>query len=450
MVRKITRLSVYLLVSLMLTIHVSYAQEEDTAKAEESKLTVEEQRIAAEKELEELFSEVTQRPDDLDLNFKYAQLATKLGKYDEAIAAYERMLIVNPSLNRVKLDMALVYMKSGSYAQAKKLFEDVMAQNPPQTVQDNINRLMAVVRQAEKKHHLSGSITIGFNSDSNASASPATGAVDLFGVSVPLDGSSQAASDDHRFASVTATHTYILPSKNRHTWSTSGTVYKTHQSSIGTLDLTVYSVKTGPTFNIPKLKTKIGMDVGYNDTHLARRTYLQSLNESIKIDHFITPKVAVNLSWQHEKRRFKNTESATTYTLRNGHANEQKLGITVTPTKNDVLTAGVTWRQEMTKTKYNDNRQKSLNVSYTHLFPEDYFLNTSATLKNSQYKGIDTLVNPTTVRDDFERNFSLTFGKKLFDDYTITTSYQWRNIDSNIQNYAYKNERVGVALSYAF
>lgn len=417
---------------------------------ETKNISLEEEKIAAEKKLEELFSKVTKNPDDLDINFQYAQLATKLNKYDEAIAAYERMLIVNPNLSRVKLDMALVYMKSGSFGQAKSLFEDVMSQDPPKTVQDNIESLMAVVRKAEKKHYFNGSVTLGFNSDSNASATPATGAVDLFGVSIPLDGSSQAASDDHRFVSLTGTHTYILPSKKRHIWKTDGAIYKTHQSSIGTLDLTVFSLKTGPTFNIPKLRTKIGFDIGYSDTHLARRSYQETISESMKIEHFMTPKVSVNLSWAHENRRFKNSPSATTYELRNGHANEQKFGATISLSKNDVITTGFTLRQEHTKTKYNTNRQESWNISHTHIFPKDYFLNTSATLKRSHYKGIDVLVSPTVIRSDFERNISFTLGKKITPKLTGSVSYQWRNIDSSIQNYGYKNERLGVNVSYSF
>jgi tetratricopeptide (TPR) repeat protein len=422
-----------------------WAAEEDVVKAK-----IEAERVAAEVKLEELFSEVTKNPEDLELNFKYAQLASKLGKFDEAIAAYERMLIVNPNLNRVKLDMALVYMKSGSYGQAKGLFEEVMSKDPPQTVKDNINSLMTVVRKAEKKHHFNGSMTFGFNSDSNASATPATGAVDLFGVSVPLDDSSRAASDDHRFLSVAGTHTYILPSKKRHIWKTDGTIYKTHQSSIGSLDLTVFSLKTGPTFNIPKIRSKLGFSAGYSDTHLARRSYLETISENMKLEHFMTPKLTVNLSWAHENRRFKNSPSATTYELRNGHANEQKFGATISLSKTDIITTGLTLRQEMTKTKYNDNRQESFNISHTHLFPDDYFLNTSATIKRTHYKGIDVLVNPSTIRSDLERNINFVLGKKLSPQLTGSVSYQWRNIDSSIQNYKYKNERVGANLSYSF
>ncbi len=360
------------------------------------------------------------------------------------------MLIIDPNLNRVKLDMALVYMKSGSYAQAKSLFEDVMSKNPPQTVKNNIKNLMKVVRKAEKKHHFNGSLTIGINSDSNAGASPETGAVDLFGVSIPLSASSQEASDDHKFTSLSATHTYILSGKNRNIWKTDGSIYKTQQSSLRNLDLTVYSLKTGPVFNLPKIKSKLGFNIGYSDINLARESYLKSVSEAMSFDHYITPKVAANFSWQHEKRRFKNTATATTYELRSGNANEQKVGLTVTPTKNDIITAGLTFRQERTQTLYNTNRQRSLNLSYTHVFPHDYFLSTAAALKNTQYKGLDVLVSPTTIRKDFERNFSLIFGKKLSDKYTVTISYQWRNISSSIQNYAYKNERVGISLSYVF
>ena len=405
---------------------------------------------AAEDKLQELFSQIAQEPDNLDLNFAYATLATRLGKYDEALASYERMLIINPELHRVKLDMAVVYMHLANYGEARVLFEDVLSADPPESVKNNIDKMLAQIGSAEKRHRFSGAFTAGYNSDSNASASPGSGAVDVLGFSIPLNNGAGADSDDHLFGALSLAHKYIIPGRNRHSWGTEGLVYRSRQSSLSNIDVRVYSVKTGPTFNMPGIRSKFGFDFSFTDTQLANEEYQKTLTYSLHGEHVLTSRVLLKAQIDRESRRFNNTATTTVYELKNGRANQQKLNMLVAVTPKDLLNFGLIFRQEDTRVTYNDNRQSSFSANYTKVLAHDYFLTATLNWKKTHYKGIDVLVNPSTIRRDLERSYAITLGKKFTDSLVGTIGYKYTDVGSTLQNYAYENERISAALTWQF
>ena len=70
---------------------------------------------ALEQQYEEAFQELFRDPGDLEKTFKFAELAVKVGNYETAISALERMLLVNPNLPRVRLELGVLYFRLGSY-----------------------------------------------------------------------------------------------------------------------------------------------------------------------------------------------------------------------------------------------------------------------------------------------------------------------------------------------
>ena len=65
---------------------------------------------------------------------------------DEAIAALRTMLIADPSLVRVRLELARALFLKGENNQSRRHFERVLAGNPPAVVVDNVRRFLAEIR----------------------------------------------------------------------------------------------------------------------------------------------------------------------------------------------------------------------------------------------------------------------------------------------------------------
>ncbi|MBI1363933.1 MAG: tetratricopeptide repeat protein [Proteobacteria bacterium] len=426
------------LLSLLLTVSATTAQAQATPPSDQA--------------LADIFRQVLEDPENLDLNFSYANMAMQLGKYDAAITAYERMLMIAPDLDRVKLDMALAYARMGNYTQARELFDEVLAKNPPEEVRSNVQNLIHQIDEAEQRNKFDGSVVTGINFDSNANAAPASNQVDLFGVAVQLTGTNLSKDDYHFFTAVTGNHTYTMPTQQAHQIKNTASLYKTKQHQLGSLDLTVMSVKSAFTYNITKKNGggRFTPAVGFDDINLGGFNYQDTLYGQAGYEQPINNKFAISGLYRYEKRNYFNTPTNSTVTARNGRAREQRLSAKMFVTNNDLLDIGLRFRQETTREIRFENRQQEAIVSHTHVFGDGLFLNTTGSLRRTHYKGVDALVNANTVRRENERGVTFTFGKQITPDLTAALAYQYKKVGANIQNYAYENERTTVSLSYKF
>src|SRR5262245_21642640 len=78
------------------------------------------------KQYDAAFEETLTKPGDLDVLFKYAGLANQMGDYEGAVSALERMLLINPDLPRVRLELGVLYYKLGSYEASRTYLETAL------------------------------------------------------------------------------------------------------------------------------------------------------------------------------------------------------------------------------------------------------------------------------------------------------------------------------------
>src|SRR5438876_131316 len=89
-----------------------------------------------------LFQLLLKDPTNVDLNFRYAEAAVKQGNYEGAISALERLLLYNPNFPGVKLQLAELYARLGSYNAARAYLAQVEA--APDITSETRARVQAV------------------------------------------------------------------------------------------------------------------------------------------------------------------------------------------------------------------------------------------------------------------------------------------------------------------
>lgn len=405
------------------------------------------QRFAA------LKKEIDEGTQNLDKYFEYAQMATAFGEHNEAVNAYSYMLAKDSSLDRVRLELGLVYVRMGKLKESKQLFEEVLAKNPPDEVKANIGKVMEIVDKGLRPDVFSGSVSTGYNIDTNANSAASSGQTTFVDTSIPLSAGSTASRDGHFYASASLTHLHKFDIDNdfyKLNYETTGTVYRTHQDTETSLDIGLLSLKTGPAMEFPDLKTKVGVNATGSMIELDGNRYMKTRSWGSDVTYALMDNLLLNGAYSYEYRKFINTLVATTYTDRSGNANQQVLGITYALTPIDIFNTSVTWRYENAENDIYGTTQASITGSYTRVLPWDLTLNTLAGYKKTNYHQPDPLVSATTLRHDRERNMTLTLAKKLPHNMSATTSYQYKNAESNIQNYKYNNNRYSLGLSWAF
>lgn len=109
---------------------------------------------------------------DPDFDFYYGLAAMQAGSPNHAVYALERVLAQQPGNARVRLELARALFESGNTRQARLLFEEVLAQTPPSSVQDRIRTYLQAIEATEKASRLSVSsfvgITAGYDSNINS------------------------------------------------------------------------------------------------------------------------------------------------------------------------------------------------------------------------------------------------------------------------------------------
>ena len=83
-------------------------------------------RAICDRQYDEAFQEMLRQPADLDVLFRFAAVASQTGDLEGAISALERMLLINPNLPRVRLELGVLYYRLGSYEVARTYLEGAL------------------------------------------------------------------------------------------------------------------------------------------------------------------------------------------------------------------------------------------------------------------------------------------------------------------------------------
>ena len=198
---------------------------------------------------DEAFQEMLKRPGDLDVLFRFAAIAAQTGDLEGAIAALERMLVQNQNLVAVRLELGVLYYRLGSFAVAKSYIESVLkTPNLPADLQAKATQVMTQIDDKQSPSHFSGEFFFGWRYQSNANFGPATSSVMLFGQIADLNQGSIAKADWGVVASAQIRHAYDLSSDGKAQLVTTFLGSGTRQFQLGTTNLALVDVTTGPQF----------------------------------------------------------------------------------------------------------------------------------------------------------------------------------------------------------
>src|SRR5439155_23020488 len=129
-------------------------------------------KAALEAQKEALFEQMFRDPANLDVTFAYADASARLGDYEAAVSALERMLLFNPDLPRVQLELGALYFRMGSYELARDYFDKATAGNPPPDVRSRVDQYLAEIEKGQSRHHISGYVFFGTQYQSDANVAP--------------------------------------------------------------------------------------------------------------------------------------------------------------------------------------------------------------------------------------------------------------------------------------
>lgn len=123
-------------------------------------------------------------PSSTEALFLMGEIDSRQRKFADAIPYYRRILVDNPSVVRVRLDLARALFETEDDDAAEYNFHLALAEgNLPSTVIDNVERYLAIIRS---RRHFVYSVNLGVAPDSNINRATASDRVTLFGLPFQL------------------------------------------------------------------------------------------------------------------------------------------------------------------------------------------------------------------------------------------------------------------------
>jgi tetratricopeptide (TPR) repeat protein len=323
-----------------------------------------------------LFAQLLKEPTNVDLNFRYAEAAIKLGNFEGAISALERLLLYNPNFPGVKLQLAELYIRLVSYNAARAYLDQV--ENAPDATPETHARVQALRDQMDRatsSSKFATNLVVGLRHQSNASAEPAGSDIVAGGVPATLSAVSLGRPGWDAFTGGNVAHTYDLGGA---TLESNALIYYSKQFEFSSIDSAAVEVNSGPRFDIGGSgASKIFSLRPYalaNEVLLGNSQFLWTVGAGLGADRAITERVDVTGFYEFRSEHFSNLTPVPTATDMDAgvHSAGGNLSYQIFDNGNFGLQAS--YAVDNARQAFASNDSLVLKASYTHNFqlPEKF------------------------------------------------------------------------------
>jgi tetratricopeptide (TPR) repeat protein len=195
---------------------------------------------------------------EIEAQFKEGLQALEDERFKSAVQAFRNLLDTDPTLNRVKLELALSYYRSLRYAEAQDLAQEVLDDplTPPEVRVTVLAFLAQVKRDSEiygQKHEFTPFVSFGVMHDSNLNVGPANANIRIGDVDATLTDQSLKQSGNAGVLNAGIHHLYqsgrrvaLGERTGMLVWQSAAELYWRKYHDFGDYDIAVASASTGP------------------------------------------------------------------------------------------------------------------------------------------------------------------------------------------------------------
>ena len=389
--------------------------------------------------------------DNAEINFFLGRSAYELGLYENALSAYDRVLITNAKHYRTRLELGRVYLKLGDLDAAKVEFYDVLAADVPKSVKKNIAILLEKIEKSRTKHKFNAMLKLGAGYDTNVNANPGqTELLNYLSDQFDLTGQNARADsvlkDSFTHETLHVSHIYDGGMRGRYYLNSSALVYNQNHNRHSAFDILYMKASTALSNRMDRYEWSLPLEVDkfmYGSDALLH-SYALAPNISYKVDN--TSKLNV---WAKVRRKI--YDKSVNY----GRDSEVKeLGINwIKKYKDSSFSAGIGYLNE-DKTKsasnepYIDKKVYTAKFGYGRPIGETY-LSAQYTYRNFDFTDV---IGPKSLqkREDDYNGLFISLAREIFKAYNVELSYQYINNKSNYQPTDYDKQIVSLSMVHYF
>ncbi len=414
-----------------------------------------------EAEYDRLFLELLQTPNDLDRMTRYAYLATRFRDYEAAIGIFERMLLINPNLPTVRLEIGVLYYRLRAFDTAKPYLESAIedASLPP-TSKARARRYLDNVDRRVARHSFSGAVLAGVRYQSNANGGPSSPAVLSGGFPSTLPDSALKDSDLNGFVSGRIRHRYNLDTPVDEAWITDVVFYGAKQVEHEEFDTGYMELRTGPKI---ALMTR-GVDglfirpfflgrVSFVDMDL----YGQGYGGGVTVEKEGDDDSRIGIRYTGVYQDFRETTSMPFPDSSDGVEHSISAYFFERPTDDLSIFGAVAYSDEAAVSAHRSSNRIDVRARISYLYDAPFGLTSwpwqvslGGAYMYRDFMAPDPAVDPATRRNDEEFRISLANDFQFSRDWSVLWQLQYIETISNLPNFTHDNLRTFVAAKRRF
>jgi uncharacterized protein with beta-barrel porin domain len=418
-------------------------------------------REAAKVEEDALFPRLVREPQNLDLSFHFAEVASAAGDYEAAVGALERMRFYNPDLPRVEVELGVLYFRLGSYKMALSHFEAaVSAPDTPDEVRQRVAEFEREIQKRLSPSQFTAFAQAGLRYQTNANAGPANVLVKALGQDAVLDSQFTRKADWNAFGLASARYFYDFGNQRGDGWQTDLTAYYARQFKVTRLDLGIAELQTGPRLAVapdalPGL-TFHPYVIG-NAATLGDNPYLATLGAGAAFDYALGGEFAVQPSIEFRRREYRNSTDYQNAKDQTGNLVNVALAAT------GAISTSVRWQGRLlyatasANQTFDEYRQFGVDfglpVDFNAPFlsdPRVWTVTPMAGYSLVRYGGPNFLVDPNVTRQDGEWHAGLSFDAPLGTYAGFAAQIMFQRVNSTLRNYDTRNFSVSAGPTVRF
>jgi len=412
-------------------------------------------------EFDAAFQDMLRDPANLDKTFKYAELAVKVGDFEAAITALERMLLFNPDLPRVRLELGVLYFRLGSYAIAKTyLTRALEAPDVPGDVRDRVEVYLAEIEKRLSPHQFAGSLYGGYRYQTNANSGPSGPGVTLFGFPATLSSDATRKNDHNIFMSGNIRYIYDEQAQNGEVIEATGTVYAARQFNQQQLNLLFMEATLGP--RAPFMVDYIdGLGIHpyilVNFVGLEDSRYFAAGGMGMQFNKVWFDKLGTDLGFELKEKNYRNNARRPFAAQQDGTESEIRLGARYLVTPDDVLSGTFAIKWEGADNDIYSNNEWMTQVGFTKTYDAPFDLGAdrwTSSLNLSygirRYHINDPAIDPNNRRFDHEKRVNFLTAVPVTKDWSLVFNAQRTIVKSSLLIYTYNNNIFSLGASWRF
>jgi hypothetical protein len=333
------------------------------ARADDDRAALEAQKAA-------LFQQMLHDPANLTTTLAYADAAARLGDNEAAVSALERLLLFNPNLPRVDLELGVLYYRMGSFDAARSYLQKVATLNPPTDVQASADRYLGMIGALDSPQHLTGYFLFGPTYQSDATVSSSNALVQS-PISNQLLGNTFTKQTGINLSGAGGVlYSYDLGTQDRDAFEVGGVGFADHYFRNSNIDLDFGEVTAGPRLRYPNLGipfvewASLKPYAIVNEVGLGEQQYFYTLGAGLEATAVLWGDVSARVAYEFRNKNFTAAPDRPASSGLTGNDNLVNFTLKKPITANSVLVGEFDYLNQSTRFNYFSNNTYAVAASY--------------------------------------------------------------------------------------